>query len=225
MNRTANTGGVSFVLDDSGGSGGGARWEFISGDSSNAGKGFILSNTTASTNNMFLANTGQVGIDTASPDAALEVLATSTSANSLDVVSTGSTTQLLVARASGNVGIATSSPSYLLSVGSTTLTAAGAFAVDANGNQYGEGQPPTVSCASTCSLDQHAHDSSGTIFISGVQTAVTLTFGAPKPWAPHCVASDSVTTGNYDASTTPTQIVFSTAASLGTASIMYVCQQ
>ncbi len=98
------------------------------------------------------------------------------------------------------------------------------FSVDSAGNQYGGGGKPSVSCASTCTLDANAHDSSGTIFISGVQTSVTLTFYASKPWAPHCVASDNVTTGNYDASSTLTTVVFTTTASLGTASIGYHCQ-
>ncbi len=124
----------------------------------------------------------------------------------------------------GRLGIGSTSPSYQFSVGSTTAAAVDVFSVDSAGNQYGGGGKPSVSCASTCTLDANAHDSSGTIFISGVQTSVTLTFYASKPWAPHCVASDNVTTGNYDASSTLTTVVFTTTASLGTASIGYHCQ-
>lgn len=122
------------------------------------------------------------------------------------------------------VGIATSTPIYQFTIASTTNTSSLNFAVDSNGNQYGGGKAPTVACASTCTLDTNAHDSSGTIQISGSQTVVTLTFGTAKPWAPHCVITDNVTTLGYDASSTPTTLVMTTGLSIGTANISYVCQ-
>lgn len=123
-------------------------------------------------------------------------------------------------------GMGSTTGTYQLLIASTTVQTVNNFAVDNAGNQYGGGGTPAVACASACTLDTNAHDSSGTIFISGVQTSVTLTFyQRPKPWAPHCTASDNVTTGVFNASSTLNTVVFSTTASLGTASISYTCWQ
>ena len=123
------------------------------------------------------------------------------------------------------VGIGTSSPSYELTLASTTAPTTLSFGVDGVGNQYGGGLKPTVACAATCTLDANAHDSSGIIHLAGAQTTVTLTFASAKPWAPHCVVSVDSTANFYSASSTLTTLVMTTAVSIGTGNISYICQQ
>jgi hypothetical protein len=146
---------------------------------------------------------------------------------------------------SPRIGIGTTTPWGLLSIATTTSSTSAIpfiviassspgisgttteFSIDSAGNpSFGTNNSninPSVSCSGTCSVDVNASDSSGIIYISGVQTSITLTFDTVKPFAPHCVVSDNVTTGNYDASSTPTNVVFTTSVSLGTASISYWC--
>lgn len=136
-----------------------------------------------------------------------------------------SNTVMMTLKANGNIGFGTTTPSYAFTVASTTSSTTLNFAVDGNGNQYGGGLIPSVACASTCTLDSHAHDSGGIINVSGSQTIVTLTFATAKPWAPACTVSDNITTAQYDGSTTLTTLVMTTPTSIGAGTISYICQQ
>lgn len=195
------------------------------GAGTTTGKAFsiipIVNGTIMSFATLQVASNGAVGwgSGTAARDAWLYRSATSTL--TLDADQGGGAATLIVR---GTLGVGTTTPTGVLSVASTTNTNVNLFTVDKNGNQIGGGAKPSVSCASTCTLDANAHDSSGIVYISGVQTAVTLTFATAKPYAPHCAVSDSSTAGTYDASTTPTQLAMASGLSLGTASISYVCQ-
>lgn len=138
----------------------------------------------------------------------------------------------------GKIGISSSTPSGTLSIAAATgtipfyiattsisnMASSTLFAIDKGGALVTGGGVPVVTCASGCIADLHTNDQKGTIALTGVQTAVTITFSTPKPWAPTCVVSDSSTANAYEpTSVSTTAVTFSTAVSIGTGSLYYIC--
>lgn len=146
-------------------------------------------------------------------------------------------TTVMTWQGNGNVGIGTTTPTSILSVSTTTssgLTAlftlasstnATVFSVNGSGHIKTGGSTPTVSSCGT-SPTISGNDTAGTVTVgSGVVTACTITFAAPRSGTPRVVGvvvgGGLSITGGYSAKSN-TAVTFSFAATVASGTFDYL---
>lgn len=201
-------------------------------------------------NNIYNANTGNIGIGTTSPSQALlTVSLKSGSANSVFLAATSSsgtaTTTVFNIDPNGNIlggfngariGFGSTTPfgyisgvskGILLALASSTVSNSSLpiYEIDSNGHVITSGPTPVVSSCGTSVVA--GNDKNGTLSLTGVGlTSCTLTFAQAYAATPECVASDNSLTSAVDISSiSASAVTFGLSVGLNSGSIYYFCQQ